>query len=109
MIQRKWESFFILGGGVEGAAHNPTWTNNQNSVNTLFTSEEHRMVLDEAREEADGFTGKPLAIWYRLQPMLIGVPAADPDWDGDAGLQAEHYRHCISFRIMTRGTKTKKP
>lgn len=37
----------------------------------------------------------------------IVVPAVDPDWGGSAGLQAEHYRHCISCRIVTRGTKTK--
>ena len=77
---KKMGNLFYFGGGVGGAAHNPTWTDNQNSLNTLFTSEEHRMVLDEAREEADGFTGKPLAIWYRLQQaswyqqrILIGM------------------------------------
>ena len=54
----------FLGGR---ATHNRTWTDNQNSLNTLFTSEEYRMVLDKAREEADGFTRKALAACYRLQ------------------------------------------
>lgn len=56
MIQRKWERFSIFLGG---ATHNRTWTENQNSLNTLFTSEEYRMVMDKAKEEADGFTQNP--------------------------------------------------
>ena len=34
--------------------------------------------------------GKP---WQAAASTL--VPAADPNWDGNAGLQAEHCRHCI--------------
>ena len=56
----------------------PTWADVQNLLNTLLTSEEHRMVLDKARDEADLLhaetPGNPVKA-----AACRATPKADPD------------------------------
>lgn len=92
MIQRKWERFSIFLGRGQPTAW--TWTDNQNSLDTLFTSEEYRMVMDKARGGGWWLHTEPLATCYRLQQAQ-----RYQQWilteTGNAGLPAEHCRRCI--------------
>ena len=87
-MTREWKTFidfffFFL-------THNLTWADVQNLLNTLLTSEEHKMVLDKAREEADLLRaetpGNPVRAAARG-----ATPKADPDGDVNAGDRPELY------------------
>lgn len=66
------------------ATHNSTWADFNNLLNTLLTSEECRMVLDKAGEDADPprteTPGNPVGV-----AANVAIPTADPNWDVNAG------------------------
>lgn len=68
------------------AIHNPTWADEQNFLNTLLMSEEHHMVLEKAREEADQMHTDTPNNPLREDTVQV-VPTADLNWnvnnDGD--------------------------
>ena len=75
---------------------NLTWTVVQSVLNTFLTSEECRIVQDEAQKEADGLLtetpGDPAQA-----AASVAVLTANPSWDMNAGdsLKCGHDRDCI--------------
>ena len=58
--------------------HNPTWDDCQQLLQVLFTTEELKQILSEARKNVPGVDGRPTT-----QPNLIdeGFPLTWPGWD----------------------------
>ena len=95
MTHRKWSVFSI------SATHNPIWADVESLLNTTHTSAEHRMVLNKAREEADGLHTETPESSVRAAASTA-TPTADPNW----GSNAEHYQDRI---LAGPRVKTKKP
>lgn len=79
--------------------HNPDWKDMQVLLNTLFSLEEKRMVLEKAREENE-------KIIARDGPSLF-MPAQEPDWDANTSVgrsMNNQYQQLILY-----GTKCEVP
>ena len=77
------------------ATLNPTWEDVQKLLNTLFTSEEHWMVLEKAGKEANQLHRKTPGNPVRTE-AAIAMPTTDPNWNVNTEDRArlEHYRDC---------------
>ena len=84
----------------------PTWFGQvfKSVLNTLLTSEEHRIVQGKGQKEAFGLHTETLGDPARAAESII-VWKADPSWVVNAGesLEREHYRDCILAGVWRGG------
>lgn len=79
------------------AKYNPTWVHIEILLATFLTVEERRMVVEQARAEADKMHAEAPYSLVRT-PGYLAVPATDPCWslrDTEDIHKLEHYRDCI--------------
>ena len=78
-------------------------------LNTLLTSEEHRIVQGEAQKEAFGLHTETLGDPARAAGSIT-VWKADSHWVVNAGesLKREHYRDCILAGVWRGGAKQRR-
>ena len=93
---QKMKSVFSI-----SATHNPIWADVESLLNTTHTSAEHRMVLNKAREEADGLHTETPG-----NSVCAAASIATPTVDPICGLNSEHYQDCL---LAGPRVKTKKP
>ena len=59
--------------------HNPTWGDPQAIINTFFTMEEKRLVLEKSREENEHCNAD--------DDPARHMPKTDPEWDPNRGTE----------------------